>query len=302
MSASSGSLPTLVWCPQCEYENEVPHKRFEKGAFFKCQNCDSEFNVFQIYRQIHDEVDIAKKIVDLYVAKIGTAYSIEPESNPYTRGIEQFLESVGFPTLMEEILVDTIVFGNAFLEPVRKEQTITLNRIDLTGTEIVTGYEVGDGKGYVERIQKLVQHQPSSREIQRKDLIHFHPPPTIGPLGLSTFGFWFSLWRILKLGLPAVTTAIVMGRKWDASNLQETVDYAKRHVTMGALIPYFLIEPYPEPHELVTRIGLSLFSSRTDQWRRILAWTVEREIFPLRLATDYDSDKHPEFALHPRTS
>jgi hypothetical protein len=208
--------------------------------------------------------------------EMGANYAMEGGQVSDIGKIETFFKKVKFDSLLKQIVFDTVVFGNSFVE---KTSDGFLQRIDPSTVEVSTSPSKGNGYAFVLEIDTLVQHVPEYREIKGSDVIHFSGEyGGHDPLGISIYGFWFHIWRLLRFPPE-----------------KSLLEYARSSVVIGSGVPIFKIDASMKVPDFFENNAFTLFKVNVELRRRRIARTVEREVFPIALGRPYKYDDYPYF-------
>lgn len=268
-----------IHCIKCEEPQQVKIDNFDKGQFITCKKCGTTFNVFGVYLSFYNGLPIARKIVDALTSEIGVKYLVESPDPSDGEKIENFFKENQFHSLLKDIVFDTVIFGNSFVEKIPREEKIILQRIDPTMIEVETSWQKSGGFALIEGIKKLVQHHPKQREISRENIVHFSGEPSSHePLGFSVYGFWFHTWYLLKYAPD-----------------ESLWKYARNGVVIGSGVPLFMIDSTIKVPQFFQMDAMTLFNLGVQKRRKRIARTIEREIFPLVLDRPFDFDNYPRF-------
>ena len=214
-----------IHCIKCNEPQQLKIDQFDKRQFTNCKECGAKFNVYGVYLSFYNEIPIAKQIVDALTTEIGVNYLVESPDASDKENIEYFLKENQFQSLLKDIVFDTVIFGNSFIEKKLQGEKVILQRIDPTTIEVETSWQKGEGKGFIIGIEKLIQHLPEHLDISNENLIHFYGGIPREPLGFSVYGFWFHTWYLLKF----------------APN-KSLWKYARNEVVIGSGVPLFIID------------------------------------------------------------
>ena len=81
------------FCPFCAEKFTIRQDTdFELGKQVTCEKCKKKFNIFEIYKNIYEEIAIGKKIVDTATDIIYSEYTIEGDSEFGTPKIEKCMK------------------------------------------------------------------------------------------------------------------------------------------------------------------------------------------------------------------
>ena len=82
-------MENSAFCPYCAEKFIIKHdSKFELGKQVTCEYCKEKFNIFEIYKNIYDEIAVGKKIVDIATDIIFEAIEIA-ENKTATVKIDQ---------------------------------------------------------------------------------------------------------------------------------------------------------------------------------------------------------------------
>lgn len=179
--------------------------------------------------------------------------------------------------MLGDVVFDTILYGNSFVEKVGKDKGF-LRRIDPTTIEVVTSWQQRPPfKSYSVEIDKIIQHVPDKAEIQRDVLVHFVWNNISSPLGSSVLGFWFDDWYNVAFRKASPIT-----------------QWREPFMISASQVPYYLIHPEVKYRNQIARnLENRLFSTNVKLRRKSISRVVEREILPIILARPFDFKNYP---------
>jgi hypothetical protein len=263
-----------IYCTSCDNPKKVEIDYLKRGKFITCEKCEESFNLFTVYEFLYNNITIAKKIVDVLCSAVFGKPQLTGNSDDM-KIIDHFCKVSDFDSLLYDVVFDTILFGNAFLEKTREEDF--LRRINPATVEIKASFQQRPPfKAFYEEIDKLMQHTPVIREIDQSKFFHFLGNPSNEPFGDSVLGFWFNDWYKIVFSMN-----------------KANVDWTKATVIRAAGIPVHFIFPEME----VDSLRLRLFPSRINRRRRQISRVIEREILPMVLGKSYIRETSPKFEI-----
>lgn len=276
-----------IRCIKCGAPLQLKIDQFDKGQFVICKKvyCGAKFNLYGVYLSFYNSIPIAKEIVDAFASEIGTNYLVEALVDSDKEKIENFLNENRFQQLLRDIVFDTVIFGNSFIEKKLQGEKVVLQRINPETFTVKTSWRKGKGNAFIEGIEKLIQHLPKSREISKEDIIHFSS--IHDPLGLSVYGLWFHIWYLLKYGRKYIDMGVGL---W-SSKLKS----ARSKVIAGSGVPLFKIDHTIKVHEFFQINAMTDFEWNVQRYRERIASIIEREIFPLALGRPFAFEDYPRF-------
>jgi len=266
-----------IYCINCDQPKRIEIDQIKKGQFVICEKCDENFNLFGIYNFLYNSVSLAKNIVDILVLAVyGRSHFVGKETD--LQIIDQFRKTSDFDSLLGDIVFDTILFGNAFIEKVEEDEGL-LKRIDPISIEIVTSWKQRPPRrSFSEEIDKLIQHIPTKKEIPRSNIFHFIGENITEPIGTSVLGFWFDDWYRVVFFKESPRKSFIESNVVGAS---------------GA--PHHLIFPEERYSNAFKKRDLTTFQWVIKSRRRKIRKVIEREILPMVLERPFDRKETPKF-------
>ena len=261
----------IIYCISCDQKKEVDIDQLKKGKFFECERCEANFNLYGVYDFFYRGIDLVKKIVDILTDAVYSGFYFKGNENDLER-ITQFQIICDFNSLLKDIVHDTILFGNSFIEIVENE--CFLKRLDLTNIEIITSWKQKlPRRSFTEEIDKLIQQFPKRREIDRSKLFHFVGdiilPET---LGRSVLGFYFTTWY-----------NIVFNKVSPIAGIQKSGIIGASGIPRGYLMPDIPVTTREQKGFL-----------QHVMWRRErISRVIDKEILPSVLGKPFDSISFP---------
>jgi len=268
---------TRIHCIFCDTARQVELDDIDQGQFVTCRKCEQRFNVFGIYKFLYNGVTLARRVVDTLSSAVYVPFRFEGGKEKELDMVERFRKDIGLDSLLNDVVFDTVLYGNSFLEKVDKEKGF-LRRVDPTSMEVVTSWQRRPPwKSHSLEIEKLVEHLPAEREIHRSDLIHIAWNAISSPIGLSVLGFWFDDWY-----------SVVFGKKSKLAEMKEST------IIGASGVPYYLIHPeVAYRNRVVRKWEEKLFSGRIRMRRNSISRVVGREILPLVLNRPFNRKDYP---------
>lgn len=214
--------------------------------------------------------------MDILVSAIyGRSHFVGKENDLQT--IDQFYKASDFDSLLRDIVFDTVLFGNAFIEKVAEDEGF-LKRIDPTSIEIVTSWkQIPPWRSYSEVIDKLIQYIPKKREIHRSAFFHFVGETVTEPIGASVLGFWFTEWYNIAFAKNSQTRGV------------------RESAVIASGVPYHLIYPETQITNVLLKQELANFRLVIKWRRKSISRVIEREILPMFLGRFFDEEETPKF-------
>lgn len=277
MHTKEENIMTTIYCIFCDNPKEVDIDQIKKGQFVTCEKCGEMFNLFGIYDLIYNVIPLAKKIVDILTSAVYSKFHFLGKESDLQK-IDQFSKASGFDSLLLDIVFDTVLYGNAFIEKAGRSEGFT-RIIDPKKIEIVTSWKQRPPRRSLsEEIDKLIQHIPTKREIHRSRIFHFVGENITEPIGTSVLGFWFNDWyRILIFKQSQIKSFI-------------------ESIVLGASgVPHHLVFPKEKYTNAFKKRDLTTFQWVIRNRRRKIRRVIEREVLPVVLGRPYDRKETPKF-------
>jgi hypothetical protein len=278
-------MVTILYCTECEREITIYHTAdISKGQSLRCAGCNTQFNVFAIYKSFYEDIPLAKKLADIKIVVAKKDYRVIGKEED-VRIIIEFFENSKFDMLYAQIISDLVIYGNAFVEKNNEHKTV--ERHD-PATSLINVKKVLQGT-----LQEEVVHLTTKegRNITSSNLIHFAVKNYMEPpFGESSYGFWFELWYLLKLSPNALINASIftnMGYVWKTpEEITQRRKELEKRVIQGAGLDPGLIDPDLKPSPYAIR---ELQEDAGDIQREVVT-KVESEILPFVLNRDLDTN------------
>jgi len=262
-------LTASTFCPNCNefFVVSSTHDEFRLGRAQECPRCHSQFNIFQVYRTIFEEIPIGKTVADKAVEIIYSPYKIHGDNKSGVQKIEQFMADNFSEEKLKKIIYDCVVYGTCILRKT-VNGSLTLENVYLPDYEIIEEFRKKPG------YQSFGYHINELRNIRTGDTI---PDEQIISLftesdhrgdvvGFSRYGMWFNKWHVLKIGSEAIINASLMHSYAEGKTLKEFFDQTKRDM-LTTVYPMTIGEGSHERSNLSSCIAAQLFPTILDrQW------------------------------------
>jgi len=268
---------TTIFCVFCDTSKDVELNEIDRGQFQTCQNCGERFNLFGIYKWIYNSVSLARKLVDMLSSSIYQNFRFEGTNEKELKIIEQFRKESSFASLLSDIVFDTVLFGNSFVEKVGRDEGY-FRRIDPTSIEIITSWHRRPPfKSYSEEIDRVIEYSTNTREVERPAFVHFAWNAISPPIGFSALGLWFDDWYRVAFN--------------KGSELAVFTEYT---IIYAAGVAYYLIHPeVQDKNRVIRNREARLFSTNIRRRRNNISRVVERELLPFALGRPHKHKDYP---------
>ena len=240
------------------------------------------------YASIHRNIPIARRICESLVDSIYSGYSLEKVSNDQGNTIHSFFSKNDFAEIFRKIVEDTVIFGDSFFE-ITSTEPLMLSRIDPVLARFKHDWiEQDDDAAYTQSLESIITE--NGKELGKNKFVQFSHQVLQSTFGISAFGESFLTWQ----GLERAVNLIEIGNN-ERAILNR--DYFEEQILYDGLPDTLLtknVHLYSLP--LSTKRGSSLHFTIQDR-RRELERVVERKLFPIVLALEWDSMRWPKFII-----
>lgn len=284
---------TKVNCINCDHENSVQDKAFEELQFVKCENCQSEFNLFGVYRSLYETIPLCKTMVDVAVDHTYAKYYVEASNPTEKTAIEQNLEYNHFQENLRRILHDQILFGNCFLQMIHEDSGLVLQHLEPTELEFAFDFvQEPPFKGFSLEIVEMKRHSTPFTVYEMNSILLFRGGlASVKPIGYSIFGFDFTTWYFLR----DVTNKypLLDMQKEKHKDLKELREFEESIALEAAGIPHHLIFSWMQINPYVIKIENNRFQYDIESRRSTISRRMERKLFPAILKRNYEYNNFP---------
>jgi hypothetical protein len=241
------------------------------------------------YARIYESIPVAKRIADSLVDSIYSSYSVTNAAPEQEAAIHSFFSRNNFDQMFRKIVEDTVTFGDSYLE-ITREDPLTLLRIDPVSSIFKHGWtEDTERDAVYEQILESIEVE-GEREIGKDRFIQFSHKMLQTTFGLSAFGEGFLTWAALERAVNLIESG-------NGDRAVSNRDYYEEQVLVDGL-PETLLTKNAHLHSLPleTKKGSKLDLAVQDR-RRELKRVVEKRLFPIILASQWDQRNWPEFTI-----
>lgn len=280
-----------VECPTCSARVTTSPTSFIEGRSVVCSNGHA-FNAYAVYGDFYQRIPLASGIGQKLSNAICRSYRVKGAGTDVPK-VEAFLRAHNFGSMLDEIVLDTVIYGNAIVD------MPGLQRVDLADTTVRFGRGNSRGQAFVSSIESITDSQG---RVLGADYVHFtHNRGASGPMGVSAFGGWFQHFYLLRDAPQALANASIMKNlgidKLGLKTVTQIRDYFASAVLTGTDLvgyPYSFIS---NPSQILQPpVGIMLRAA-LDARRAEIRDRIERDIFPEALGRPWQPRNWPEFEI-----
>jgi hypothetical protein len=110
------------------------------------------------------------------------------------------------------------------------------------------------------------------------------------PFGESSYGFWFSLWYLLKLTPNAVINASILKNRGYVVQTPEEIAQLKKQLEKEVILGAGLDPALFDPNLRLSPVTIMMLQEDARDIQGEIVTKVESEIFPFILNHDYDNN------------
>jgi hypothetical protein len=261
-----------------------------KGAYMRCQSCNHEFNLYEFYQSLYEDVPLAKQLVDVFVNQVLSAFRLDGGNRALREQVVSKLQSFGAQGIMERMNWDLLVFGNSFWRKQGSGSTLSLTQVNPQDYEMAIEWRQSRGQAYSEQITQLTQWRNGSTNLDANDLIRLSYNRISSPLGHSVYGLWGHMWYMVKTAPQALLNSSLLGGSKD---VQAIKDYARQQVIVGSGVPFFLVTG-ENVGDFQRKFLTQNFNYDSRMRRDAVGRTFQYEILPLLAGQEWDYDRFPK--------
>lgn len=269
-------MENSAFCPHCAEKFIIKHdSNFELGKQVTCKNCETKFNIFEIYKNIYDEIAVGKKIVEIATDIIFSKFVIEGDPEFETLKIAEVMKEKFSDDDLKKIISHCLIFGTCVLQINKKEFSWKL--IHLPDYEIEIGHETKGGQALFQVVKGLKNHNTNER-IPREQLaiLFTESSHSNDDIGFSIYGMWFRIWAILKIGPASIANTKSLGKKDISLRLSEIFQNYQNQM-LNTISVVRMSGGKFERDTLGSRIGKEIFPFIAEQPKRTLSERLESD-------------------------
>lgn len=293
---SDQSAADYVECPTCSAQVMIGLGGFIEGRSVTCTNTHA-FNVYAVYRDFYQRIPLATGIGQKLKDAVYRSYRVRGLS-PDVSTIEAFLNANSFGSMLSDIVLDTVIYGNSVVYTPSSAPP-KLRRVDLADAVIQIGRDNGRGEALIPTVQSITD---SSGRALGGDFIHFtHSQGSAGPMGSSAFGAWFRHFYLIRDAPQALTNAAIMRNlgidRLGLTTVSQIREYFADAILTGADLAGYRHSMISDSSQTIQPPVGILLRTALDARRAEIRDRIERDIFPLALGRPWQPRDWPEFEM-----